>query len=769
MRITPIGNRLAGVLTLLFVWVILAKNLAAQGTECTCHEYIYLNEVGGSQGVIHKFQIDPAAGPGGAFPNNLYLREITSAGLQTDPTNVTGDPWYRGNDLPSPHGVTIDLNGYVYIGEDFLQNGQIRRLSCTGEIEPESSYVINTRGIFNAGTIDNILVTNINYPLNSTSGNPFGSDSRIIVGFNVCTTAPVGQATLGGPHGNDSFDWGLYIDPRTDLIYATNGFGGFGNRPYLYVMTLDDILNNVSVPPLTTSLPSGDVRGVTTDADGFIYVVLQDDATQNNGAVIYKYSSDGTQLLSSVEDNMDDGTGFDKAVGIVYSETLDLLFVSTEAISDDCIAVFDPSDLSYIGTAVPAPGNGANGKGIAIITECCPSVENETVSMVVCTNGSSESIFLNEIFPCSGGTICEAQWTTTDGASVYQSCDQSINVFTPGCYTFTRTSDGLNGKLCGPFTQTLNLEIITIPDATISADQTIECGDIAAALSATTNGNILRWESNTLSATAADYLWTPIAGTMNSSTYDPGRPGTTTYYRIVTSGTSPGNNANCPGGSCELPSNVVTITVNNGPYVAVTTTSASCNGNSPNNDAEINLTAISNADVVGIGSAGSTTYDGPSYDPTAADPDLMAVSSGMVNFTGLTLDTYVVRVFGNSDLCFVDHTVPIGRTPTVVLPANQVSCAQPSIDLLSGVSVTPSDIEATWTTTTPAENGTFVGGTSFGSATNYVFSSQDVSRGSVTLVLTTEDANDTCGPVSEVFTVTIVQADCGSFPWEGNE
>jgi len=97
------------------------------------------------------------------------------------------------------------------------------------------------------------------------------------------------------------------------------------------------------------------------------------------------------------------------------------------------------------------------------------------------------------------------------------------------------------------------------------------------------------------------------------------------------------------------------------PTATTAITPATCDPNGGRfNDAEINLTAITDGDVVGISVADADgSYAGPAYnaDPTT-DADLYDGSGGALDIAGLMPGTsYVVRVFNAANDCFTDFTL----------------------------------------------------------------------------------------------------------------
>ena len=81
--------------------------------ECNCVEKLYLNDLFTDE--VHKFDVNSDG-------------SITEVGI----------PWLAGGNIDAPHGVGIDINGNLYVGEvDSFNNGAvgtITKLSCQGEV-----------------------------------------------------------------------------------------------------------------------------------------------------------------------------------------------------------------------------------------------------------------------------------------------------------------------------------------------------------------------------------------------------------------------------------------------------------------------------------------------------------------------------------------------------------------------------------------------------------------------------------------------------------
>ncbi|PHI21302.1 hypothetical protein CEQ90_02570 [Lewinellaceae bacterium SD302] len=116
-----------------------------------------------------------------------------------------------------------------------------------------------------------------------------------------------------------------------------------------------------------------------------------------------------------------------------------------------------------------------------------------------------------------------------------------------------------------------------------------------------------------------------------------------------------------------------------------------------------------------------------------------------------------------------DPTLDVGVSCNVIVTVADPStiCSTRKIMLNQGASISPSGVGGVWSS--PDGTGSFDDGTDFATATTYTPSPEDAARGSVTLVLTTNDPNGPCGTVSAQVTIQILRVDCGSFPWSGDD
>ncbi len=602
---------------------------------CACQDYIYLNDLQGD--AVHKFKVE----------SDSTLTEI----LNND------NPWYPGDstsELLSPHGIGMDLNGFLYIAED--QSGNIRKLSCDGTLLPTTTFEIEAGG-FNFGTIGNLLIVNDPAVINELEV------------FDLCTGELKGDICF---NITSAQSWGLYVDPRTDTIYYTSPFNTSG----VFKATLDDLNSGTCIDPFLSSttgmpnigdnfLPNTSINpyGITTDILGNIYIVMIPFYGNTARAQILKYSPSGILLAQSILDN-DGGDGtvgkFTAALGITYSEITNLLYTSNGILNaeEDCISVFD-TDLNYVGTGFPNPpsGSGQLAKGIGIVTECCPINNNVTVDTTLCATSINDQLFLQELINCDG-TICEGIWQegADNSGMTYNSCNNSITINAlNACGTFTLESDGTGSNTpCGAFKVTVNISVNVVTASVIAADQTICAGEDPAAFTITspaTGGTLTyQWQSSTTNCTMD---FSDILGA-TSTTYDPPAGLTdTTYYRaIVTSA-----NAGCSTGLCADTSNCITVTVlpNDASIFAI---SASCVDGIALDDGYLQISSVAGATHYNYNMGSIYTGSTDITDATAIDVNTLPFQFGTLPNPSGSQD-YTVRIFSTDTGCTQDYTITL--------------------------------------------------------------------------------------------------------------
>ncbi len=415
----------------LLVFCFSSDTLSAQA--CDCDEYLYLNETTNG-GIVHKFLIDP----------NGSLTEI-------NPTNG----WYpNGNasELPIPHGLALDVNGFAYIGESINSDSDIRRLDCDGNISPASEFEIPDEPIFNSNSIGNTMFVNT-----SAGSHPYPYNVRT---YNLCDASYSGNVCLELADGTPSSTlWGMYQDPITQDIFV---FAEQGNGSIFRFNESD--IGGACVTPIATDLNAtgiisslGEVQGLTLDPDGNIYLV-NNDGWGTTPAQILKFDPNGSFVCSTGFDMVNGDGGWYGAVGIIYSPSCDCLYTSNFSFVDDCVSQFD-LNCNYQGAAVDPTGTASNnvaaifGKGISIRVECCPTNPNTTETIEICDAQLGNKFFLENYLPCD--SICAGAWTeVSNTAGTFDPCDNSLTFQQPGdaCYTYDYVPTGTNlNEICSEF------------------------------------------------------------------------------------------------------------------------------------------------------------------------------------------------------------------------------------------------------------------------------------------------------------------------------
>ena len=451
---------------------------------CECEEVIYLNELSNG-GKVHKYTIE----------DNGSFTEILNS----------GNSWYPGantSELPLPHGIGMDLNGFLYIAENYW-TGEIRKLTCDGDIFPESEFLIDGEPRFtNIQTIGNTIFTNRGNAYDLCTGN-------LINSVDLC------DAEVSGSVAGEL--WGFYYDENTGYFYSTNNNDN-GSRVYRY--TLADYGSGVCVPNFIDvnnlpGIPSGGLpRGITTDPDGNIYMVHL-----ASGTHVIKFDANGN-YITHITDSGDGDGGFNEAIGIIHSETSDLLYVSTISLSEDCVSAINTDLTTVIAVVGPEGDSGQGqtgfnqGKAIGIIKECCPTKNNVNIDTSLCTASLNDVLFLQDLINCTG-TICEGLWQAGNSNSglIYNDCDNSITIDAlNACGTFTLASDGTgNNPQCGAFKITVNIQVGSTPEAKVFAIQPSCTNDVPnndgyLQISEITSGTRFNWSVGSTYTGDPDFL-----------------------------------------------------------------------------------------------------------------------------------------------------------------------------------------------------------------------------------------------------------------------
>jgi len=344
-----------------------------------------------------------------------------------------------------------------------------------------------------------------------------------------------------------SFQPGIYrglIDPAT----YTDGADGCGS---FELVALDSDLG----------VPGGSrTMGIDQDPNGNLYVAVSAGGGFNPPSYIIKIDPMGNVVAQSstdtqIEGNPNDNLNWAGSRALIYNNGY--VYVSS---GDDCIAVFDNTNLNY----EPTLSNNTVAsfpKQMSLVNECCPTINTLIIDTLICSGaGGSATYFLQDLLNCDAA-LCEGQWSvgSPNPNVVYDPCDNSIavNVTENACTSYTLSSGGTDtNSQCGQFSITINFESASLAPTVISGDQTI-CANILPqpiTVSSSTTGATYQWQSNT---TGCNGSFSNIPNATTNS-YSPLALNQTTFYRVVTT-----LSGNCSTKNCSTISNCITITTSN--------------------------------------------------------------------------------------------------------------------------------------------------------------------------------------------------------------
>ena len=407
---------------------------------------------------------------------------------------------------------------------------------------------------------------------------------------------------------------------------------------------------------------------------------------------------------------------------------------------------FSPDNITLNATYIPSAADTTSG----IVTLTLTSTGNGTciavsdTMIITITNapianaGADQFVCLSSPNATLSGTIIGGAgtgiWTTSGTGTFSPSATSLTATYIPssvdtaaGNVVIVLTTTANGG--CAAATDTMTINYTTIPTVDAGVDQTVCANNASVLLNGTVNGT-----SNTgIWSTSGTGIFTPNDSTLNA-TYIPSAADTTSGSVTLTLSST---------NSCSVITDVMVITITDGPSV-----SAGADVNVCSNNPDANLTAvISGATTTGIWTTAGTGTISPSatslaitYSPSATD-----ILNGSVDL--------IITSTGNGTCNAVFDTVTIIITPPpAAFAGNDTSiCANTSFQL-SGV-ITGGAGTGNWTT---SGSGTFSPASNILNAI-YIPSNADTLSGTVTLTLTSTN-NGGCIAVSDNIVITITDA-----------
>lgn len=330
-----------------------------------------------------------------------------------------------------------------------------------------------------------------------------------------------------------------------------------------------------------------------------------------------------------------------------------------------------------------------------------------------------------------GGTATTLTWSTL-GDGTFDDATAAGAVYTPGTadmaagtVTLTLTTNDPAGP-CSPASDDVILTFNTPPTADAGIDQTI-CANATVSLSGSFTG-----------ATSA--TWTTSGdGTFDDDTsptavYTPGANDIATGTVTLTLTTDD------PAGPCVAASDNVTITIDPAPQVSAGAPQTICSGSTVTLGGSIGGVAVSSTWTT----SGDGTFDDPASLSAVYTPGATDRATGSVTLTLTTNDPAGPCAAASDNV-----VITIEPAPTVNAGPDQDMCADATVSLAGSFGGSASAI--TWAT---SGDGSFDDNTS--TTAVYTPGATDISNGTVTLTLTTDDPAGMCTAVSDDVVITIL-------------
>jgi gliding motility-associated-like protein len=347
-----------------------------------------------------------------------------------------------------------------------------------------------------------------------------------------------------------------------------------------------------------------------------------------------------------------------------------------------------------------------------------PPIANAGADIIVC--GNNASISLNgQVTNATGGA-----WTT-NGTGTFSPNNTTLNaVYTPsvadisaGSLNFILTTTGNNG--CPALSDNLLVTITNSPTQANAGIDQIICGTTTAVLAGNT-------------PVVGTGVWTLISGT--ATVTNPSSPNSTITGLVPGSTYTLRWTISSP--LCNPTFDEVTINVD----VATTVANAG-----PNQTiCAVNSTTLSaNTAIVGTGL----------WTLVSGTANIVNPSSPSTSLTGLIAGTTVVlRWTISQGVCstFDDVSVTVNQNAIVNAGPNQVFCSPVNIQLNGSVSGTT--VTGTWSS---LGNGTFLPNANVLNPT-YILGSNDITNGSVVLILSSTNNAQSCSAISDTINVTYI-------------
>ena len=622
--------------------------------------------------------------------------------------------------------VTAGTNATICQGDDHLLSGSIGGNATSsvwtfggGDGSFDNAALLNATYTPGSNDVSNGTIT-----LTLTTNDPAGpcpavADS-IVLTINQATTASAStNDTICD--GNTYTLNGSFGGSATSSVWSTSvGDGTFDNAT----------LTNATYTPGSADLAAGSVTlTITTDDPlGPCPAALDSMVLAVDSAATASAGTNAT--ICQGEDHLLSGTIGGNATGSLWSSSGD--------------GTFDDSTLQAA-TYTPGSNDISNGTATLTITSDdptgpCPAVAdsivltiNQATTVSASTNDTicdGNAYTLNGSF---GGSATSSVWSTATGDGTFDNATLTNATYTPGSadlaagsVTLTITTDDPLGP-CPVALDSMVLAVDSAATATAGTAATIcQGGDYL--LSGTIGGNA----TGSLWSSSGDGTFDD--STLQAATYTPGSTdisnGTVTL--TITS--------NDPAGPCPAVADSMVLTINQATMASASTNDTICDGNAYTLNGSFGGSATSS---VWSTSAGDGTFDNAALTNATYTPGSADLAAGSVTLTITTDDPAgVCPAAMDSMILAVDSaaTTTAGTDATI---------CQGEDHLLSGTI----DGNATGSVWSSSGDGSFDDNTL--QAATYTPGSADISNGTATLTITSNDPAGPCPAVADSMVLTI--------------
>lgn len=542
--------------------------------------------------------------------------------------------------------------------------------------------------------------------LTLTTNDPAGIcgavNDQMIITINPVATVNAGadQSACAGTNFSIS---GTIGGSASSSTWTTGGSGTFGNASSLsttYTPSAGDISAGTVSLTLTTNDPAGPCSSVNDVLVLTINPLQNASFSYSNGT----YCQTGTNPTPTIT-GVGGGTFTSSPAGLSINASTGTINLAASALNSYTITYTTPG---------PCP----NSSAVAITITSAPSA-TFSYSGPYCQTGADP-------LPTFGAGASAGTFSSSVGLVFVSTSTGQIDLSasTPGTYTVFNDIAASGG--CSP--ASASNSVVIDDDATVSAsiDQTV-CAGSTITLAGSIGG------------AASTGTWTgggtfsPNATTLNA-TYTPSAAEITAGTASLTLTT------NNPAGACPAVNDQMIITLNAPAGVSANVDQTICQGSTVTLAGSISGSASSGTWSGGAGTftPGNTTLNA-TYTPSAAE-----ITAGTVTLTLTTDDPAGACAAVNDQM-----VITINAAATVSASIDQSVCSGSTITLAGSIGGSAST--ATWT-----GGGTFSPNATTLNAT-YTPSAAEITAGTATLTLTTNDPAGACSAVNDQMTITINQ------------